>query len=136
MNSKKLWTLTLISLCYFFLANNVYPQCSTHSPTEYGKDLQADMIKSPPHRWYDPKMTFRVQSTARYWYGADIADAISQWNNSSYKGISTVFRFKDDGDTNAPSDYDDLNNVIGIKEMASHIPAQVHTWFYGNGEIS
>ena len=80
-------------------------------------------------------MVFRVQNTVRYWYGSDITHAVSVWNNSSYKGTSTAFLFDDDGNTNAATDYPDLNNVVGIKNMPSHIAAQAHTYFYGNGEI-
>ena len=135
MNGKKLWALTVVVWSCVLLATNVHGQCLTHSPTEYGKNLLADMIKNPPHRWYGTTMVFRVQNTVRYWYGSDITHAVSVWNNSSYKGTSTAFLFDDDGDTNAATDYPDLNNVVGIKNMPSHIAAQAHTYFYGNGEI-
>jgi hypothetical protein len=51
MNNNKLWNFPLIFLGYLMLINNVQSQCLTHSPTEYGKNLLADMIKSPPRRW-------------------------------------------------------------------------------------
>jgi hypothetical protein len=84
MKSRNLTALTLVLLGCFLLSNNVYGQCSNHSPTENGKNLQADMIKHPPHRWYDEEMTFRVRQVPRSWYDSDITHAVDQWNNSSY----------------------------------------------------
>ncbi len=125
LNFRLCLTLIAVWSCVF-LSNNVYGQCWMHTPTEYGKNLEEHMIKDPVHRWYNTEMDFRVQNTVRYWYGGDIAIAKSQWNNSSYKGVSTSFDFNDLGNTNAPSDYSDLNNVIGILHLPSDIAAQAH----------
>jgi len=38
MNGKKLWIFPLVLLIYFLLTNDVQSQCSTHSPTQYGKN--------------------------------------------------------------------------------------------------
>ena len=81
-------------------------------------------------------MEYRVQDTTRFWYSSDIAYAASLWNNSSYKGTSTSFTFDDDGNTNAPTDYPDLNNVIGIGNLPSSIAALSHTyWYPSTGEL-
>ena len=119
MKGRNLTALTLVLLGYFLLSNNVYGQCSGHSPTENGKNLQADMIKHPPHRWYDEEMTFRVRQFPRSWYDSDITHAVDQWNNSSYQGTNSSFTFIDGGSTNAPADYPDLINVIGILHMTN-----------------
>ena len=135
MNSKPLWAFILILWSFFLLTNHVQGQCSNHSLSENGKNLRADLIRHPPRRWYGTTMDYRVQPTTRFWYGADIAHAAAQWNDSSYKGTSSSFHFNDAGNTNAPADEPDLNNVIGIKELPFYIGAQAHTRAYGNGEI-
>lgn len=95
MNSKKVWIFSLAFLSCFLLTHNGQgqgEQCSTHTPTEYGKNLVAHMLQNPPHRWGGTTMGYGVRSDAWYWYGADIQFAANQWNNSSYKGHSLAER--------------------------------------------
>ena len=135
MNGRTLWTLMIVFWSSFLLANHAQGQCSNHSPSENGKNLRAHLIRHPPRRWYGTTMDFRVQPTTRFWYGADITDAAAQWNDSSYKGTPSSFHFNDAGNTNAPADYPDLTNVIGIKELPFYVAAQARTLAYSSGEI-
>ena len=93
MNGKKLCGLFLAFLSSFIFINRAHSQCSNHQPTEYGKDLLADMIHNPPHRWSGNDMDYWTHANVWYWYQSDIVAAQNQWNNSSYKGTATTFSF-------------------------------------------
>ncbi len=138
--NSRTWILLVVVLSLSSLANNVIGQCLTHTPTENGKDLKGAILTKKYGnilRWSDSQMTYRVQNTTRFWYGADIAFAKNQWNKSSYKGTNSSFEFIDGGSTNAPVDYNDYNNVIGIKNITpTDIVAQTHKWYFtATGQI-
>ena len=81
-------------------------------------------------------MDYRVQPTARNWYGSDIQHAADQWNDSSYQGTASSFSFVDDGHTNAEPKIIDSINVVGFKELPFDVGARARTraWPW-SGEI-
>ncbi|MBI1930123.1 T9SS type A sorting domain-containing protein [Candidatus Poribacteria bacterium] len=132
MNGKKRWIFSLAFLSCFLLTDNVrsqVEQCTTHSPTEYGKNLVAHMLQNPPHRWSGTTMNYWVNTSTSYWYGTDIAAARDVWNNSSYKGTATAFRFVYAGGTQLSPDNQDGVNVVGFKNLGPDIGAQTHYWY-------
>ena len=136
MSGKKLWFLLFAFWICFLLTDNVQSQCSTHSPTEYGKNLVEHMTKDPPHRWIGTTMNYYVNNSTSLWYAADIAAAKTMWNNSAYKGTATAFRFVHAGGTTRSPDLPDLVNVVGFKQLGPGVGARARTWFdLGNGEI-
>ena len=142
--SRTFLTLLLIFWICLLVNSNVNAQCTSHDPKEKGKNLYTDMIDRPPRRWTDPTMTFHVQNTAKYWYGADITFAKNLWNNSSYKGTSASFQFVEGRTTTAPLPQDmddplpdsDLLNVIGTKDLGPTVGAKAATIYnLRNGKI-
>jgi hypothetical protein len=129
MKNKKVWIFPLVLLSCFLLTDVVQSQCVGHSPTEYGKNLVAHMIKNPPHRWSPTTVDYKINNSTEFWYGTDTREAIKIWNNSSYKGTATAFSFVYAGGTQKSPDIRDGVNIVGFKNLNPDVGARSRTWF-------
>ena len=78
-------------------------------------------------------MSYKINNSTEFWYGTDTREAEKVWDNSSYKGTATAFRFVYAGGTSKTPDNQDQENVVGFKNLGPNYAARARTWVTQSG---